>query len=61
LFFHARGGSLGRSVLLVDEISKAASEKAVYGTVVELGRLLSVCQLPVAMGASAVVALCLLV
>jgi hypothetical protein len=35
LFSHARGGWSGRSVLLVDEISKAASKKAVYGTVVE--------------------------
>jgi hypothetical protein len=34
LFFSARGGTLGRSVLLVDEISKAKDENAVYHNVV---------------------------
>ena len=35
LFFNARGSSLGRSVLLVDEISKATNEGDVYRSVVE--------------------------
>jgi hypothetical protein len=36
LFFNARGGTLGRSVLLVDEISKASMrEQAVYRSVVD--------------------------
>jgi hypothetical protein len=35
LFFNARGSSLGRSVLLVDEISKATNEGDVYRNVVE--------------------------
>jgi hypothetical protein len=35
LFFSARGGTLGRSVLLVDEISKATNEGDVYRNVVE--------------------------
>jgi hypothetical protein len=35
LYFNARGSSLGRSVLLVDEISKATNEGDVYRSVVE--------------------------
>jgi hypothetical protein len=35
LYFNARGSSLGRSVLLVDEISKATNEGDVYRNVVE--------------------------
>jgi hypothetical protein len=35
LFFNARGSSLGRSVLFVDEISKATNEGDVYRNVVE--------------------------
>jgi hypothetical protein len=35
LFFSARGGTLGRSVLLVDEISKADNQRNVYANVVQ--------------------------
>jgi hypothetical protein len=54
LFFNARGSTLGRNVLLVDEISKADNERNVYAMLLS-GSMPVVCELLTAKAFIAVV------